>query len=64
VAGGGDHDHVEQGEFRGSPGSVPGQDHDVADALRGQVAARLLGQVRQMSMLIPRAASRASSAVR
>ena len=34
------------GEFRGSPGSVADQDHDVADAVRGQVAARLPGQVR------------------
>ena len=42
----GDHDRVERGEIRSSPGSVPRQDHDVADALHGQVAAGLRGQVR------------------
>jgi hypothetical protein len=36
---------VERGQIPVLPGSVAGQEHDVADALRGQVA-RLPGQVR------------------
>ena len=44
--GSGDDDRVERGEIRGSLGSVARQDHDVAGALRGQVAARLRRQLR------------------
>jgi len=43
---GADYDRAGRGEFRGSPGSAADQDHDVADAVRGQVAARLPCQVR------------------
>jgi hypothetical protein len=42
---------------RRSPGPVAGQDHDVADAVCGQVAARLPGQ---MPVLTTRAARRAA----
>jgi hypothetical protein len=42
---------------RRSPGPVAGQDHDVADAGRGQGAARLSGQV---PVLTARAARRAA----
>ena len=43
---GGDHYRVEGGVSRGSFGSIPRQDHDIVDALRGEVALRLRCQVR------------------
>jgi len=45
---------------RRSPGPVAGQDHDVADAVCGQVTARLPGQSGQMPVLTTRAAGRAA----